>query len=55
MEANRGVLFLMYPVEVRLWMRMGLRKTLPEISDLCSVRCVRHVERAEVMWGSLTV
>ena len=49
MEENWGALFRTYPVEVRLWMRMGLRKMLPEISGLCSVRCVRHVERAEVI------
>lgn len=34
MEENWGVLFRTYPVEVRLWMRMGLKKTLPEISGL---------------------
>ena len=34
MKENWGVLFRTYPVDVRLWMRMGLKKTLPEISGL---------------------
>ena len=34
MKENWGVLFRTYPVEVLLWMRMGLKKTLSEISGL---------------------
>ena len=33
MEENWGALFRTYPVEVRLWVRMGLKKRFPEISS----------------------
>lgn len=33
MEENWGALFRTYPVEVRLWMRMRIKKTFPEIAD----------------------
>ena len=34
MEENWGALFRTYPVEVRLWIRMGLKRMFPEISGL---------------------
>jgi hypothetical protein len=33
MEENWGALFRTYPVEVRLWMRMHIKKQFPEITD----------------------
>ena len=33
MEENWGALFRAYPVEVRLWMRMHIKKRFPEITD----------------------
>ena len=33
MEENWGVLFRTHPVEVRLWMRMRIKKQFPEITD----------------------
>ena len=33
MVENWGALFRAYPVEVRLWMRMGLKKRFPEVTD----------------------